>query len=100
MITISGHQSDSLQNLVLVAFERSTGKVRGIFVHGSIGPPADAELERSRRHLISDVVRGLQAAPELEILEIPAETIGRATIERVDVATRRVITKPLEMRRG
>ena len=101
MIRISRDKNNnSLQNLVLVAFEQSTGKVHGIFVHGSIGPAAAAELERSRRQLISDVRRGLGADPQLEILEVPAETIGDAAIDRVDVAEREIITKPLRVRRG
>lgn len=102
MITIStGPGGEAMHMTVLVAFDRISGEVHATFVHGSLEPGDMAGLARSREHLLADVAaRPGRERARLDILEMPLHELPTAPIERVDPATRRVVTKPARQPSG
>jgi hypothetical protein len=93
MIRMSGSRDgQALHAIVIVAFDRVSGRVHGVSVHGSHGIADRASVERSRERFLSELGGRLGGA-ELDAIELPFDQFERGTIERVDPQTRQPILK-------
>jgi hypothetical protein len=83
-----GRSQDAFHAVVLVAFDRTTGRVHGTFVHGSLGgPPNEADVQRSDRFL-ADLSARLGGGIDLDVLRLPLEELKEAWVDSVDPGTR------------
>ena len=79
-----------LHAVVVVAFQRSDGRVVGTFVHGSDGPdPAGAE--RSRERFMGEMQAHLGQGADLDSILVPLQELGGGWVHRVDPQTRTVV---------
>jgi hypothetical protein len=83
----------TLHAVVVVAFDATTGQVHGTFVHGSLNGPDPEGLARSREHLLRDLSGHQASKAKLHTLEIPLSEMPDGSIDRVDVATRKLFTR-------
>lgn len=86
-----GHSVEPLHALVIVVFDRATGKVHGSFVHGTLGGPDEEGVMRSREQFLTELKARLGSGVELDTLQLPLEQLKDAWVERVDPATRQPI---------
>lgn len=94
MIRMSkGPGDDTLYAVVIVAFERTDGRVVGTFVHGSHHRPDPDGVKRSRNRFLKELKEGLAGAADLDVIEIPLQELEGAWIERIDPSSRRVIKR-------
>jgi hypothetical protein len=89
-----GGAGEPLHAVVLVAFDRASGRVHGTFVHGSLGAPDEAGVKRSREKFLALLRTRLGSAVDLDTLQIPLEDLKDAWVDRVDLATRQPVKAP------
>jgi hypothetical protein len=83
--------SAALRGVVVVAFERASGRVRGTYVHGSLGDTDEASAKRGGEEFVGKLAKKLGAAVELDTIQLPLEELQGTWVERVDPATRKVV---------
>jgi hypothetical protein len=92
MIRMSkGKGAETLHAVVIVAFERTNGRVVGGFVHGSYDGPDEAGVTRSRDRLMEELKAGLVGDTDLDVVEIPLHELEQGWIERVDPTKRKLV---------
>jgi len=64
--------SDVLQALVLVAFDPETGRVHGMYTHGSLGAPDDAGAKRADDEFLRKLVQRLGGAVKVDTIHVPS----------------------------
>jgi hypothetical protein len=89
-----GHTVEPLHAVVIVAFDRASGKVHGSFVHGSLGGPDEAGIKRSREKFVAELKTRLGSGVALDTIQLPLEELKDAWVDRVDPATRQAIKAP------
>lgn len=89
-----GHSVEPLHAVVLVAFDRKSGKVHGTFVHGSLGRADEEGVKRSREKFLAELKARLGSRVELDTLQLPLEDLKDAWVDRVDPATRQAVKAP------
>lgn len=89
-----GHTVEPLHAVVIVVFDRASGKVHGTFVHGSLGGPDDAGVKRSREKIVAELKTRLGSRVALDAIQLPLEELKDAWVDRVDPATRQPIKAP------
>jgi hypothetical protein len=82
---------ETLHAVVVVAFQRSDGRVVGTFVHGSHGSPDQTGIERSRDRFMKEMREQRGREAELDSVVVPLQELGGRWIERVDTKTRAVV---------
>ncbi len=93
MIRMSkGPKGETLQAVVIVAFDPSSGRVHGSFVHGSHGGPDEAGIERSRERFLGELRRRVGSV-SLDVLQYPLDDLKGGWAERVDLETRKLVTR-------
>jgi hypothetical protein len=93
MIRMSqARKGEALHTVVIVAFDRVSGRVHGTFVHGSHGTPDRAGVERDRERFVAEL-RGRLGGAELDTVELPFDQLERGSIERIDPRTRQPILR-------
>ena len=94
MIRISkGPGGEGFHQTALVAFDRTSGKVYGTFVHASLQKEDAVEISRSRERFLAD----LQSHPErgraqIEVLQLPLHELPSGSFDRVDPQIRKPLT--------
>jgi len=83
--------SAAMRGVVVVAFERGSGRVRGTYVHGSLGSTDEAGAKRGGEEFVGKLIRQLGGAVELDTIQVPLEELQGTWVERVDTATRKVV---------
>jgi hypothetical protein len=98
MIRMSGRPNDgTLQVTVLVAFDRSNGRVHGSFVYGAYGEPDQAGVQRSLERLLHELSKRAGSGVSLDSVQYSLEDLREGWIEQVDPKTRKPIRlKPLK----
>jgi hypothetical protein len=92
MLRIStGPDKESIHHLVVVVFDRNSGRVHGTYVHGSHGAHDEAGAQRGGERLRSEVTKRLGASADLDVLHVPLESLQGGSIARVDPTTRDVV---------
>jgi hypothetical protein len=92
MIRMSkGRGAETLHAVVIVAFERTTGRVVGSFVHGSHDGPDEAGVTRSRDRLMKELKAGLGTDADLDAVQIPLLELEQGWIEHVDLTKRTLV---------
>ena len=89
-----GRTGEQVHAVVVVAFDRASGRVHGTFVHGSLGAPDEAGVKRSREKFVAQLKARLGGTVELDTLQLPLEELKDAWIDRVDPATRQPVKAP------
>jgi hypothetical protein len=88
MIRLSrGLQGELRHTVVIIAFDRASGKVRGTFVHGSYGGPDPAGVERSRIRFVGEM-KDRHRGIDIDTVLLPLDALSGAPIERIDLTTR------------
>jgi hypothetical protein len=83
---------ETLYAVVVVAFERSDGRVIGTFVHGSHGSPDQTGIERSRNRFMKEMREQRGREAELDsVVVVPLQELAGQWIERVDPKTPTVL---------
>jgi hypothetical protein len=102
MVNLSkGPHGEIPWSVVIVAFDRTSGRVHGTFVHGSLDTADQAGVSRSRERLIAAVIdHPGRDRTRIETVEVPLGELPPGAIERVDPVTRKVVMKPHELPRG
>jgi hypothetical protein len=80
-----------LEGVVLVAFNRATGRVHGTYVHGSLGVPDEPGLKRGGEEFVKKLKARLGGKVELDTIRLPLDEVKDTWIEPVDPATRKPI---------
>jgi len=84
-----------MNGIVVIAFDRVSGQVHGTFVHGFLGDPNAANVARSRERLVGEVAERLGGnGTSIDVLELPLHELPMSVIERIDPASRRLVTRP------
>jgi hypothetical protein len=83
--------SAAMRGVVVVAFERASGRVRGTYVHGSLGSADEAGAKRGGEEFVGKLAKVLGGAVELDSIQVPLEELQGTWVERVDTATRKVV---------
>src|SRR4051812_17995645 len=84
-------QSRELHTIVVVAFDRVTGEVRGTYAHSFYGAADEATVRRGTLRLVSDLAAA-EGEEILDSIEVAAEQLRDRVIERVDLHSRTVVT--------
>jgi hypothetical protein len=88
----AGPNGQTLDAVVVVAFDPASGKVHGTYVHGYQGNLNPAELERCRKRFLADLHARLGSA-KIEFSEAPLARFKDGWVERVDPKTRALVTR-------
>lgn len=83
--------SMAMRGVVVIAFERANGRVRGTYVHGSLGSADEAGAKRGGEEFARMLGNKLGGAVELDTIQVPLEELRGTWVERVDTATRKVV---------
>jgi hypothetical protein len=87
-----GHE---LETVVIVAFDRASGEVRGTYMHSSFrGARDDAAVRRRNTLRFVNELAGPAGAQAVDTVELAADQLRGRVIERVDPGTREVLTRP------
>jgi hypothetical protein len=84
----------TLHAVVIVAFDRATGDVRGTFTHASHDKPDEAGAKRNGERLVAELKQHIGTHADLDMLQVPAHDLRGRTIEYVNPSTRELVTKP------
>jgi hypothetical protein len=92
MIRVStGPDGQSIHNVVVVVFDRASGRVRGTYIHGSHGAHDEAGARRGGERLVAELEAKLGSGYNLDIVLLRAEALKGGPIERVDPDTRQIV---------
>src|SRR5258705_5286832 len=91
-----GHE---LQTVVIVAFDRATGHVRGTYAHSFHGSADEAAMRRSTLRLVNEL-GGAAGAQTLDTVTVAGNQLRDRVIERVDPHSREVLTRPSSRNSG
>ncbi len=80
------------QTVVIVAFDRTTGRVHGTYAHSFHGAADAAAVRRNTLRLVNELA-GTAGAETLDTVEIAADRLRDRVIERVDPRSREVVTR-------
>jgi hypothetical protein len=84
-------KADKLHGVVVVAFDRANGQVRGTYVHGSLGGADEAGVKSEGAQFVAKLKTRLGGKVELDTIQLPLEELKDAWVERVDLATRKAV---------
>jgi hypothetical protein len=90
----NGPDGRPLQTLLIVAFERGSGRVRGTYAHSFTGAADDATMRRAAQRLERDVIQSAGSHVDLDTVHVDAGHLGDRVIDRVDPSTREVVMRP------
>jgi hypothetical protein len=79
--------------VIVVVFERASGRVRGTYVHGAHGAHDEAGARRGGERLMTELKTKLGTGYELDSVLLPAEHL-KGSIERIDPDTRQIVYGP------
>jgi hypothetical protein len=85
--------NEALHAVVIVAFDTTSGRVHGTFVHGSYGGPDTAGIRHSRERFLSELRDRLDSSVTLDAIEHPLPAVGAGWIEQVDPKTRKPVIR-------
>ena len=85
--------NETLHAVVIVAFDTSSGRLHGTFVHGSYGGPDATGVRRSRERLLEDLRGRAASGVTLDAIEHPLAELGDGWIEHVDPKTRKPVMR-------
>jgi hypothetical protein len=74
-----------------VAFDPETGRVHGTYTHGSLGAPDDAGAKRAGDRFLRRLAQRLGGSAKIDTTHAPLDAIKDTWVERVDLATRKII---------
>ena len=81
--------------VLIIAFNRSNGRLLGTFAHGSYGED-EAGVARSRERLLAELQNSLGAKTKIDTIELRHDQLPEGSIKSVDPKTRRLVMEKLE----
>ena len=84
-------KTEKLHGVVVVAFDRASGQVRGTYVHGSLAPADEAGVKSEGAQFVAKLKARLGGKVELDTIHVPLEELKDSWVERVDLATRKAV---------